>query len=108
MPLAGERSRVKHPERLTIPLSDYVDLVDWTGRAVRADKRGVITGPPPKLLTGAGLSADTWLESVRDWGRRMWGVVGDPQNVERAATARGVRWCRGKHRAAQMYRARAE
>ena len=45
-----------------IPFSeaDYFDLVDWSGRAIRKDKRGSINKHLPPILERLGLSADNW------------------------------------------------
>jgi len=104
VPLGGERKRRPDIERLAIGLTDYVELLDWTGRAARADKPGVITGPPPDLLAPAELAPETWLDTVRDWGSRLWSVAGERSRMEEAAAARGLCWCRGQRWAAKMYR----
>lgn len=41
-------------------LKDYIDLVDWTGRIVREDKRGAIAAGVPKLVAALGLNEDEW------------------------------------------------
>jgi REP element-mobilizing transposase RayT len=42
-------------------LKDYIDLVDWTGRCVRDDKRGAIMSHQPKVLDSMGLNHEQWL-----------------------------------------------
>ena len=41
-------------------LQDYLQLVDWTGRWVRKDKKGVIAPEEPKLLQQLGLNDIEW------------------------------------------------
>ena len=101
--LGGERKRRPETERLSISLTDYVELLDWTGRAPRADKAGVITGPPPALLAQAELNPDSWQDTVWHWGFLLWDVAGAPHRVESAAVARGQSWCRGSRWSARMY-----
>jgi putative transposase len=105
-PLRGERKRRAELERLSISLTDYVDLLDWTGRAARDDKAGVITGPPPELLVEAELNSAAWLETVQQWSARLWDVVGARDEVERAAAARGKAWLKGLSWAGEMYGAK--
>ena len=53
----------EHEERLaTLPfaLRDYIELVDWTGRIVRADKKGFIPESAPSLLFALRLNAAQW------------------------------------------------
>jgi len=42
-------------------LSDYLQLVDWTGRIVRDDKRGAIPPSTPPILTRLNIPIDQWL-----------------------------------------------
>jgi len=42
-------------------LSDYLQLVDWTGRIVRNDKRGAIPRSTPPILTRLNISIDRWM-----------------------------------------------
>jgi len=42
-------------------LSDYLQLVDWTGRIVRNDKRGAIPHSTPPILTRLNISIDQWM-----------------------------------------------
>ena len=41
-------------------LKDYIELVDWTGRVIREDKRGAIDSQLPSILQRLGLEADQW------------------------------------------------
>jgi hypothetical protein len=45
---------------LSIALEDYLELVDWTGRAQRSDKKGFISYNTPKQLTSLKLSRAQW------------------------------------------------
>jgi len=49
-------------ESIGIPyrLKDYIELVDWTGRIVRDDKRGHIKDSLPKILDRLSLDTDSW------------------------------------------------
>ena len=39
---------------------DYLELVDWTGRIMRQDKRGYINAELPPMLTRLAISPDQW------------------------------------------------
>lgn len=47
-------------------LQDYLELVDWTGRAIRPDKRSSIHKSTPKLLSKMGLSETQWKRLALD------------------------------------------
>jgi REP element-mobilizing transposase RayT len=42
-------------------LKDYVELVDWTGRIIRKDKRGAINPNYPPILERLSLDQESWL-----------------------------------------------
>ena len=48
-PFAGNPRR-DMPNGLPFRLTDYLELVDWTGRILRDDKRGAIFESTPKIL----------------------------------------------------------
>lgn len=56
-------------------LSDYLQLVDWTGRAIRDDKRGHIFKRLPPILIRLGIPIKDWLNDSqffeRDFRRRF-------------------------------------
>ena len=41
-------------------LREYIELVDWTGRIARADKKGFIPESTPMLLSALRLSTVQW------------------------------------------------
>jgi REP element-mobilizing transposase RayT len=50
------------PQSMMLPfaLKDYLELVDWTGRVQRSDKKGFISYKSPKVLTTLNLSPTQW------------------------------------------------
>ena len=46
---------------LPFNLKDYIELVDWTGRIIRPDKRGSIGVEQPKALAMLNLTDEQWL-----------------------------------------------
>ncbi len=62
-PLLHFQETTSPPESPGIPFhwNDYLELVDWTGRQVRADKRGAISSSQPPILHRLQLQPDDWL-----------------------------------------------
>jgi REP element-mobilizing transposase RayT len=56
-------------ELLPFGLKDYLELVDWSGRAIRPDKRGYISLHKPKLLSQLGLSEKDWQVLAKETGK---------------------------------------
>lgn len=95
--VAGQwRERLDTP-LVGIPFSllDYLALTDWTGRAIRGDKRGFIPDDVPPILARLGIDERAWVETVRNYGPRLGGVVGPVERLRRLARRWGRRWLRG-------------
>lgn len=75
MPFAGN-PRQKMPKGLPFKLRDYLELVDWTGRQVRDDKRGSIDGSLPTLLCRIDISPKHWLTASTQFESKFKGLVG--------------------------------
>ena len=45
-------------------LTDYLELIDFTGRCLRPDKRGAIPGHLPPILQRLNIDCDTWLTNA--------------------------------------------
>ncbi len=60
MPFQEKQKRQERCTAIPYNLKEYINLVDWTGRHIRNDKRGFIVGKQPKLLALLGLSEAQW------------------------------------------------
>ena len=61
MPFAGNPSHLSHTG-LPFVLTDYLALVDLTGRRLRGDKRGFIEGDAQDILARLQIDAEGWLD----------------------------------------------
>ncbi|MEL0658165.1 transposase [Psychromonas arctica] len=82
-----------------IPFSllDYIELVDWSGRIIREDKRGAISNQRPRLLSMLGLDDDTWLSLASNFGKDYHGAVGSLEALATYASNTGKRWIASKN-----------
>lgn len=48
-------------EAIPYSFNDYLQLVDWSGRAIRTDKYGAISSRLPHILTRLNISPERWL-----------------------------------------------
>ena len=81
--------------RLPTTMDAYVELLEWTGRFVAKGKRGKIVGPPPKLLTQQGLSAERWVAALADHKIGSVAFLGTATNIQALAQRKGKRWLSG-------------
>ena len=53
--------RENMPDGLPFRLSDYLELVDWSGRIIREDKSGYIPDNVPTILQRLDMDARHWV-----------------------------------------------
>ena len=75
MPFAGYPSKAM-PKGLPFCLTDYFELLDWTGRILRDDKRGAIPTSYPPILERLKLSPKHWLYTSKHFESSFKGLVG--------------------------------
>ncbi len=86
MNFAGNPRQIM-PEGLPCRLSDYPEVLDWTGRIVRDDKRGAMDKNIPPLLTRLNITADHWLTLSTQFEGCFGRVIGTLQYLKQACTA---------------------
>ncbi len=97
--LAGFVGDAHHnnPQGVPYSLIDYLELLDWTGRILRKDKRGAILAKHPRLLTVLGLQDECWLELASGFGKNYQGAVGSLEELALFASHTGKRWIARKN-----------
>ena len=73
--------RVSNTAWLDMTLVEYLELLDWTGRQIRDDKRGAIDSSLPPILDRLKLPAAGWLRLVKDFGRLFKRHAGRPESL---------------------------
>ena len=81
MPFVGNLTQPK-PRGLIFNLLDYIELVDWTGRIIRDDKRGAITETAPPILQRLNISTQHWIEQSTSFEQRFKGIAGSAQSIK--------------------------
>lgn len=87
---------LKNPKRIMFKLEDYFELVDWTGRIIRADKRGAIDASVPPVLQRLMIEPDKWLEHMRGSQSDKTIALGCLEKVQVYVERCGFKWLRGK------------
>jgi len=104
------RDRIRYPEthqlrpfvgtdndKLGLPYSfdDYLELVDWTGRILRSDKRGAIPGHTPSILSRLDLPRKALIEYLSKPPNHFPSVFGPIHRVQVMAANLGMKFLRG-------------
>jgi len=104
-PLFGFKAYESNQQVDVIPcaLIDYLELVDWTGRVIRDDKRGAIGEQSPSLLSKLGLDSETWIELTQTFGQHNHVAVGSVDDLALFAEHTGKRWIVSKANSQQIH-----
>ena len=71
------------PEGLPFKLEDYLQLLDWTGRCLREDKRGAIPANLPPILKRLNIEPKNWLYSAQYFEKSFKGFAGKLDSLKR-------------------------
>jgi hypothetical protein len=82
---------------------DYLDLVDWTGRAIHPKKRGAIPAHQPKILQRIGMDAEQFIHYANRFLKEFGGAVGKPEKLVEFCTQRHTRYVRGVQAARRLF-----
>ncbi len=79
------------PEGIPIKLTDYIELVKWTGKQQRSDKRGSIKTQLPAALQRLNIEADQWLHVTAHFESKLKGLVGSVSHLKTACKKLGYK-----------------
>jgi hypothetical protein len=91
------------PEGLPFRLSDYLELVDWSGRIMREDKKGYIPVHLPNILQRLDMDARHWLYLNRHFEKPFKNLVGTAFHVRKACDELGINWAQGIRQCEQIF-----
>jgi hypothetical protein len=90
--VGGERALM--PDGLALHLADYLELVNWTGQAVREDKRAAFAEDLPPILTRLGITEQAWLHLATEFETQFCRWIGQPKHVQDVCLHTGQHWAR--------------
>ena len=80
---------------LSLNTDQYIDLVDWTGRQMREDKRGAIPDHLAPILVRLEIDTSRWVHTVQNYGSIFQRMVGKIDAMTATAQQAGKRWWQG-------------
>ena len=84
MPFSGSsKQNQDSPAGIMFELTDYIELVEMTGRCVREDKRGFINEQLPNILNRLNIEKENWLMVSLQFEAVFHGSVGNVNSLSR-------------------------
>jgi len=94
MPFVGN-PRQPMPKGIAYTIKDYCELVDETGRIIRADKKGYIDSKQSPILQRLGLSDEQWLTLTTEFEKHFCYAAGAEQMMNDFKVHTGHKRMRG-------------
>jgi putative transposase len=107
MPFAGAINQATPANHLPYSFADYLELVDWTGKAVRDDKRGSIPSNMPGILQRLNIEPEQWIKASSGIERHFYGAIGPIATLEHFCQRLKKRWIHGTSACRAFYPAPA-
>ena len=79
------------PEGLPFKLTDYIELVEWTGKEMRKDNRGFIDSKLPPILQRLNIENENWLYLTQHFESKLKGLVGSVIKLKQACEKLGYK-----------------
>jgi REP element-mobilizing transposase RayT len=103
MPLVKQR-KDPHKQAMGFTLSEYLQLIDWSGRVVKEGKRGAINEETPPILQRIGLEPSRFVEHLQGHAAtEQQTVMGHFQKIRLAARTLGRQFLKGGGEARRLY-----
>jgi REP element-mobilizing transposase RayT len=105
LPLRPFSDEIKRNDSIPFSLRDYLMLVDWSGRAIRAGKRGFIDAEQPQILKRLSIDSESWEILMSRRGTVFGRAMGRLDAMRLHAVTLGQSWVRGVRKAEQIFTA---
>jgi len=102
-PLMPFDATARTPWAVPFAFDDYLELVDWTGRALRADRPGYIEARVPKILVRLGIDGERFIGSAECLLKAFGTAVGAPASLVNLCARRQAKYLRGIRAARTMF-----
>jgi hypothetical protein len=102
-PALGPVSENPYPLLRHLSEEHYLELLDWTGRQLGADKRGNIPPDLRPVLDRLELDVEAWVDNVERYGGLFYRLAGKLARLKELAGATGRAWLHGHRGARRLY-----
>ncbi len=103
LPFAGDEHIANAPQYIPFHFVDYLELVEWTGRRVRQDKRGAIHQDLPPILQRLKITPEQWLKTSCNIERDFYRAIGPITKLNQLCEKLQQNWLHGKTACRALY-----
>ena len=82
LPFAGDSHQCNNPEHIPYNLIEYIQLVEWTGRQLKAGKRGYIKSEIPPIFERLKINTAAWLHNCEGLEKTYYRVIGSAARLQ--------------------------
>ncbi len=102
--LLRRKNLLSSPEKLDHYIQEYLGLLDWSGRAILKEKRGVIPENLSPILKRLNLRETGWEFMMRRFEHQFGRAAGNMKGLRKVEERWGAKGLKGKHVAQILYR----
>ena len=78
-----------------MPLKDYIELVEWTGKTIVHPGKASIPAHLTPIFQRLNLNQDNWISQVKSYGSNYYRAVGSLQLLMEKASQLKQQWLKG-------------
>ena len=82
---------------------DYLELVDWTGRIIREDKKGHIPQKIPNILQRLKIEPQQWKKLTYHFRQHFAFYIGTKESLQQVNQEQHQKWCKGSFISQQLW-----
>ena len=99
----GRGETADQTQVIPFKMEEYLQLVDSTGRIIRADKRGAIPADAAPILNRLGIDEGEWVKSVQHYGSLFSYRIGVHEMLQATAHKMKNKWVKGAKVAKKLF-----
>jgi hypothetical protein len=88
---------------MTLPLKDYIELVEWTGKMIISPTKGAIPKQISQTLALLNVKQENWIVQVQNYETRYYRFVGSIEKLKEKTKALGKKWLKGINSSKDLY-----
>jgi len=99
----GNEFKCEKPQPIPFSLKDYIELVEWTGRAIHPGKRGCISEKLPPIFKRLKISPEEWTDLALNFEKHFTQWIGGGKQLQQLCESKRMRHVHGSQHCRQVF-----